>query len=252
MLARMREGAGTLGVLAVVVAMLAGCGDDEGPRTLRVAAAASLTDVVDGIGSVLAEEEDPVRVEADLAGSSTLARQILDGSPVDVFLSADEVTMDVVVEGGASVGDVVDFASNTLVLVVPAGNPAAVTSLDDFARDDLLIGRCADEVPCGRLALAELAESGIDDAADTEEPDVRTLLTKVAGGELDVALVYATDVAAAGDRVAVVADDRLDLRNRYQAVAIEGADREAAGRFLALLRSAPGSSLLAALGFGAP
>lgn len=238
-------------VAAVVLAgALAGCGDSD-PDTVRIAAAASLTDVVDGVAAVLADEDQPVSVEADLAGSATLATQILDGSPVDLFLAADEATMARVVEGGMAEGDVITFASNRLVLAVPAANPGEVTSLDDVGRDDLLVGRCAIEVPCGRLAVDELAESGIPDAADTEEPDVRTLLTKVAAGELDVALVYATDVAATDD-VQVVADDRLDQRNRYQAVRVDGGDARAADRFLAVLRGAAGASLLAALGFGPP
>lgn len=240
--------------LAVVLGsagFLAGCGD-AGGDTVRVAAAASLADVVDGLGAVLADAEEPVRVEADLGGSSTLAGQILDGLPVEVFLAADATTMSRVVDGGRSTGDVITFATNRLVVAVPDGNPAGVTSLDDAGREQLLVGRCADEVPCGRLAVAELDDAGIPDAADTEEPDVRTLLTKVAAGELDLALVYATDLRAARGEVEVVEDDRLDLESRYQAVRIEGGDADAADRFLGLLRGPAGQSLLAALGFGPP
>lgn len=240
-------------LLVVVTALgpLAACGDDD-TGTVRVAAAASLTEVVEGIGVVLADDDEPVDVVADIAGSATLATQILDGSPVDLFLAADENTMDRVVAGGRAEGEVITFASNALVLVVPAGNPGGVAGLDDVARDELLVGRCAVEVPCGRLAVEELAESGIDDAADTEEPDVRTLLTKVVAGELDAALVYATDAATTADGVDVVPDDRLDRRNRYQAVRIDGGDARAADRFLAVLRGPAGASLLAALGFGPP
>lgn len=242
----------TAAVLSVLV-LLAGCGggsDDDG--TLRVAAAASLTDVVDGLGAVLEDADDPLAVEVDLGGSSALARQLVEGAPADLFLSADAAAVEQVVEAGLVAGEVIAFASNRLALVVPAGNPGGVRSLDDLARDELLVGRCAPEVPCGRLAVAELDESGIDDTADTEEPDVRSLLVKVAEGELDVALVYVTDAAAAGDRVEVVADERLDQRTEYQAVRVEGGDVEAAERFLGLLRGPAGESLLAALGFGAP
>lgn len=239
-----------LAVLAAVIPITA-CGDD-GAGTVRVAAAASLTEVVEGVGAVLADEDEPVQVVADIAGSATLATQILDGSPVDLFLAADEATMERVVAAGRAEGEVISFASNTLVLAVPSGNPGDVSSLDDLGREDLLVGRCAVEVPCGRLAVDELAESRVPDAADTEEPDVRTLLTKVVAGELDVALVYATDAATVADGVDVVPDDRLDRRNRYQAVRIEGGDGRAADRFLAVLRGAPGASLLAALGFGPP
>lgn len=237
----------------LAVASLSACGaDGDDGQTVRVAAAASLTDVVDGLEGVLADADEPLVVEADIAGSVTLARQILDGSPVDVFLSADERTAARIVEAGLAAGDVVTFATNRLAVVVPAGNPADVGSLDAMGRDDLVVGRCAAEVPCGHLALAELEAAGIDDAADTEEPDVRSLLAKVAAAELDVALVYATDVAAADGDVEVVADDRLDQRTRYQAVRIEGGDVAATERFLSALRGTAGASLLAALGFGAP
>lgn len=248
--ARRRPVAATV-ALVVACATPVACGTDDGTATVRVAAAASLTDVVDGLADVLAADDQPLRLQADLGGSATLASQIIEGSPADVLLSADEATMDRVVAADLGVGEVLTFATNHLVIAVPAGNPAGVTSLDDLADDDLLVGRCADEVPCGRLALDELAESGIADRADTEEADVRTLLRKVDAEELDVALVYATD-AAATTTVETVADDRLDRRNRYQAVRIAGGDPAAADRVLALLRDEPGRELLDELGFGRP
>lgn len=245
-----RRALGRCVALACVAASAVACGGDDGAGTVRVAAAASLTDVVEALDDALADADDPLDVQADLGGSSVLAGQIIDGSPADVFLSADEATMDRVVEADLAAGDVLTFATNHLVIAVPAGNPAGVRSLDDVADEALVVGRCADEVPCGRLALAELAESGIADEADTEEADARTLLRKVEAGELDVALVYATDAASPDAGVETVADDRLDQRNRYQAVRIADGDEEAAERFLALLGGAPGRALLAGLGFG--
>lgn len=235
------------GVLASAAA--GGCGDDGDSDRVRVAAAASFTDVVEGLAGVLA---DDLAVEADLGGSATLVRQILDGAPADVFVSADEETMDRLVDAGGAVGTPVTVATNVLVLVVPAGNEADVTGLGDLARPELAIGRCADDVPCGRLALSELDDAGIEDVADTEEPDVRSLLAKVVLGELDAALVYRTDALAAGDDLTVVPDDRLDMSTRYQAVTVAGGDQAAARRFLAALRGVPGTTLLTALGFGTP
>ncbi len=242
-----------LAVAPIVAVGLAGCGGGGGaggPGTVRVAAASSLAEVVDGLAGVLGDAEDPVAVEADLAGSSTLATQLLEGSPADVFLSADAETMARVVEGGVAAGDPVAFATNGLVLAVPAGNPGGVTGLADLADPDLLVGLCAPEVPCGRLARAELGEDDVAVRPDTEEPDVRSLLAKVAAGELDVGLVYATDVVAAGDDVEVVEEPRLDQRTTYLAVAVEGGDPEAAGALLDVLRGPTGATLLAALGFG--
>lgn len=248
--ARRRPVAATLALVLAWTTPLA-CGSDDAAATVRVAAAASLTDLVDGLAEILATGDDPLELRADLGGSSTLASQIIEGSPADVFLSADEATMDRIVAADLAAGEVLTFATNRLVIAVPAGNPAGITSLDDLADEDLLVGRCADEVPCGRLALAELAESDIADRADTEEADVRTLLRKVEADELDVALVYATD-AAASAAVETVPDDRLDQRNRYQAVGIAGGDVAAADRVLAVLGGEPGTEVLAELGFGRP
>lgn len=237
--------------LAIACAALPACRTDGDPATVRIAAAASLTDVVEGIADVLDARDDPLEVRADLGGSATLASQIIEGSPADVFLSADEATMDRVVAADLVEGDVVTFATNRLAIAVPAGNPAGVTSLEDLADEELLVGRCADEAPCGRLALAELAESGVADRADTQEADVRTLLRKVEAGELDAALVYATDLGS-GAAVERVADDRLDQTNRYQAARIVGGDAAAADRVLSVLLADPGTALLAELGFGQP
>lgn len=231
------------------IVLAAACGDGQDTGAVRVAAASSFTEVVEGLAGVLAGE---LTVEPDLGGSATLARQILDGAPVDVFVAADEVTMERLVDAGATTGSPVTVATNVLVLVVPDGNPADVVGLEDLSRPGLSIGRCASDVPCGRLAVAELADAGISDAADTEEPDVRSLLAKVVLGELDAALVYRTDALAAGDDVTVIADDRLDQVTRYQAVVIDGGDEAAARRFLVALDGVAGTTLLAALGFGTP
>ena len=79
---------------------------------------------------------------------------------------------------------------------VPSGNPADITGLDDFERSDLLLGICAEGVPCGVLAGRALGAAGLDADIDTFEPNVRALLVKIETGELDGGLVYATDVAS--------------------------------------------------------
>ena len=81
-------------------------------------------------------------------------------------------------------------------MAVPAGNPAGITGLDDFSDEALLIGLCAEEVPCGDFGRQALENAGVTPAIDTNEPDVRALLTKIAEGELDAGIVYVTDVLA--------------------------------------------------------
>ena len=181
----------------MVVAMLGGaCSGQSGRGTgdgeVVVMAASSLTDVVD----IVFEGRD--RVVPVIAASSTLVAQLAAGAEADVLITANAATMDRAVAEGSVRGEPVLIAVNTLVLATPAGNPGDVTGLADLSRRDLLIGLCATEVPCGRLAGRALDEAGIAPSADTLEPNVRALASKLSLGELDAGLVYATDARAAG------------------------------------------------------
>src|SRR5690606_38345755 len=136
-------------------------------------------------------------VMLNLGPSSGLREQILEGAPVDVFASANSENMEQVAQAG-EVDEWFVFARNRLTIAVPAGNRAGITGLDDFGRDDLVIGLCAEAVPCGDLARETLASAGITPAIDTNEPDVRALLTKLEADELDAGIVYLTDLVSGG------------------------------------------------------
>jgi molybdate transport system substrate-binding protein len=156
--------------------------------------------------------------------------------------------MDLVVRSGDAATPVV-FARNRLVLVRRVG--ADVGGLADLADPDLLIGLCSTTVPCGRLAQAELAARGIEPSLDTEEPDVRSLLAKVASGELDAALVFATDVAAAGPSVDLVETD-LTESTPYLAAVVGGSSPSGSREFVEFLSSARARDILEAAGFEVP
>lgn len=246
-----------LAVGASALLLAAACGDDEAggtaDSTITVFAAASLTDAFEELGAAFEDLHPGTSVELNFAGSSALRVQILEGAPADVFASADTSNMDQVVEGGAAAGAEV-FAENRLQIAVPAGNPAGVTGLADFADGDLLMGLCAAEVPCGGLGREALAKAGVTPSVDTNEPDVRSLLTKVGAGELDAGIVYATDVIAAGDAV-----DGVDIPEGHNVVATypiaaltESGDRELAEAFVAFVLSPQAQEILASHGFGTP
>lgn len=196
----------------IVVPMLtvAACGDgdvdtggdgDGEAQTLTVFAAASLTDAFAEIGDAFSATRPEVSVELNFGPSSGLAMQLIEGAPADVYASADQVNMDKAVTGEVVEQAPVVFARNVLAIAVPAGNPGGVEGLADLAREELLIGLCAEEVPCGRFARQLLAEAGVTAAPDTNETDVRSLLTKIEADELDAGLVYRSDVLAADERV---------------------------------------------------
>jgi molybdate transport system substrate-binding protein len=245
--------------------VLAGCGSqaptaaassDGGglSGSLTVFAAASLTDVFSGLGDRLTAENPDLDVRFNFAGSSALATQIVQGAPADVFASANEPQMQVAVDEGRTDGDPEVFTANVLQIAVPAGNPARVTGLDDFTRGDLALALCAPEVPCGSAARDVFEAAGITPEPDTYEEDVRAALTKVELGEVDAALVYASDVVSAGDRVEGVAfPEAEDAVNRYPLCVVDGAPNPAAAEaFVALVRSAEGQQALADAGFRTP
>jgi molybdate transport system substrate-binding protein len=252
-----------LGVV-VAVALLAGCGgagatpasSDRGglSGTLTVFAAASLTGVFTGLGERLEAENPDLDVQFNFAGSSQLATQITQGAPADVFASANEPQMAVVTDAGLQDGDPTIFAENVLEIAVPKGNPAGVTGLADFADADLTLAVCAPDVPCGAAATTVFRAAGITARPDTLEEDVKAALTKVQLGEVDAALVYATDVLAAGDEVEGLEFPEAERAvNRYPICTLQGgADPAAARAFLDLVASAEGQQALADAGFRTP
>ncbi len=221
--------------------------------SISVFAAASLTDAFADVADAFEAANPGVSVELSFAGSSALREQILEGAPADVFASANESNMDQVVDAG-EVDTSVIFVTNSLRIVVPAGNPAGITGLDDFANGDLLIGLCAEEVPCGDFGRQALAAAGVTPAPDTNEPDVRALLTKVEAGELDAGLVYVTEVVSAGDGV-----EGIDLPEEFNIVAsypigtVTSTDNaDAATAFVDFVLSDEGQAILQEYGFGQP
>lgn len=248
--------------LAVVVVVAVSCaGDRSAPSSaggldgeLVVFAAASLTDAFGDIAEAFERHHPEVSVELDFGPSSRLATQIVEGAPADVFAAADDTTMAIAVDAGALRGAPEVFARNRLEIAVPAGNPGGVSGLADFANDDLLIGLCAAPVPCGRLGRTALADAGVTPAIDTQEVDVRSLLTKIEAGELDAGIVYRTDVLAGGGAVTGIhIPAAANVTATYPiAVLTGGANPEGAATFVAFVLSAQGQGLLASYGFEVP
>lgn len=255
-----------LAVLSVAVAagLLAGCGgegsgDDavagagaDVAGTVTVFAAASLTDAFTEVARAFEVANRGVSVELSFAGSSSLREQIREGAPADVFASANESNMAEVIASGEIASSQI-FATNRLQIVVPAGNPAGITGLDDFAVDDLLIGLCAEEVPCGEFGRRVLDAAGVVPAPDTNEADVRSLLTKVEAGELDAGLVYVTDVVSGRDVEGIDVPVEIDVVARYPIGTVTSSGNPAAAAaFVEFVLGDEGRSILDAFGFGRP
>ena len=219
-----------------------------------VFAAASLTDAFGDVKTAFEKDNPDAEVQLNFGGSSALREQILAGAPADVFASANETNMADVVDADEVEGEPEIFVTNELQIAVPAGNPGKVKGLDDFANDDLLIGLCAVEVPCGDFAREALTGVDVEPAIDTNEPDVRALLTKIGSDELDAGIVYVTDVTSAGDRVEgidISADDNVVAE--YPIAQLAGAPNEAGAKsFTEFVLSDEGQQIFSGYGFGNP
>lgn len=223
------------------------------PLELLVSAAASLTDAFSEIEEAFELANSNFDVVMNFGASSTLREQILEGAPVDVFASANLSNMEQVVGVGMA-ADPVIFTTNLLQIAVPAGNPAGITSLASFADESLLIGLCSPEVPCGAFARQALANAGVTAAIDTNEPDVRALLTKIEAGELDGGVVYVTDVTSTGGSVdGIEIPEEINVVAEYPMSALsEAANAETAESFVDFVLSDPGQTILSEYGFTAP
>ncbi|HWR85699.1 MAG TPA: molybdate ABC transporter substrate-binding protein, partial [Rhodoglobus sp.] len=185
-------------------------------------------------------------------GSSTLATQLIEGAPADVFAAADETTMRRVADAGLAT-DPVLFASNTLVIAVPRENPGAVEAIEDLADPALTVVLCAPEVPCGAASATLLAGNAVTVTPASLEQNVTAVLTKVATGEADAGLVYATDVRGDAAVTAVAAAGAERAVNRYPIAELaEAANPQAADAFVEFVTSEDGRAVLAERGFGAP
>ena len=221
---------------------------------LLVSAAASLTDAFAEVEAAFEAANPGVDVVLNLGSSPSLREQIIEGAPADVFASANTSNMDQVAEAGEVDGEAEIFVLNELQIAVPTRNPAGITGLDDFANEDLLIGLCAEEVPCGTFGREALEKAGVSPAIDTNEPDVRALLTKVEAGELDAGIVYLTDVlSTAGAVEGVEIPDGFNVIAEYPIAALVNAPNpDAAGAFVEFVLSDEGQAILVEYGFSSP
>ncbi len=197
--------------------------------------------------------------------STALATKIEQGAPADVFLSADTQNPQSLVDKGLAVGPVTEFAGNTLTVIVPAGNPAGIRTPADLAKAGVKIIACADSVPIARYAgqlVANLSkEAGYP--ADlvarytanvaSKEDNVAAIVSKIALGEGDAGIVYATDAKTSDDVTAVPVPDSANVSATYGGVVVKASPNAAAATaFMDWLAGPDGQAILVSLGFLAP
>jgi len=259
--------AALLGLVVLLPAALGGCSldgsesDSSAPDTgaapsgtITVYAAASLKAAFTELARTFEAGHPGTKVILSFAGSSDLVSQISQGAPADVFASADTANMQKLQDAGLADGDPKNFATNTLAIAVPPGNPAGIAALTDLARPGTKLVICARQVPCG-AATATLAQAaGITLSPVSEENSVTDVLGKVAAGEADAGLVYGTDIKAAGGKVAGIQFPEAESAvNTYPIAGVAtGRNKATAQAFVDLVGGPEGQKVLAAAGFGPP
>jgi len=231
---------------------------------LTVFAAASLTDAFEAIADAFEAANPGTSVLFNFGGSSTLATQLVQGAPTDVFASANNNQMQVVVDGGRIAGSPGTFAKNRLVLIVPADNPADIQSLQDLATSGIKLILAAPEVPVRVYTDTMLEQMAHDPAygADyraavlanlvSEEPNVRQVSAKVALGEADAGVVYLSDVTPdiADAVIALPVPDEFNTIVTYPiALTNDTNQSELAQRFVDYVLSDAGQDILVEWGF---
>ncbi len=186
-----------LSIALLVAVIVAANAQAAGHTALNVYAAASLTDVFPAIDS---------SERYSFAGSNTLAAQIGQGAPADVFASANMALPQALYAKGL-VDKPVVFTRNTLVLIVPRSNPAGIRSVFDLSRSGVKLVVAQPTVPVGGYTLQILKNMALTDVLQnvvSREADVREVLAKVALGEADAGFVYSTDARTVAGKVTVL------------------------------------------------
>ena len=215
---------------------------------ITVFAAASLTQTFTEISSKFELANPGTKVTISFAGSATLAEQIKQGAPADVFASASQAAMSSVVR---EIPNPKTFASNRVVIAYPSANPKNIVTSQDLNNKDLIWIQCDHQVPCGAAADKALAVDGVTAQPKSLEPDVNSVLNKLLAGEVDAAIVYLTDVFANLNLKSLEFSNKVSAATSYS-IGTSNEASSAAQDFVAFVLAQSGQDVLIAAGFDAP
>lgn len=235
-------------VVVAAALVASGCSNSSSTSELSVSAASSLTGSFTQLAKMFETAHPGVTVKLNFGASSALAEQINAGAPVDVFAAASPTTMKTAVDAG-NVQTPVAFTTNTLELAVPQANPAKISSVADLAKPGTKLVVCVKEAPCGTAAEKLLANARLTVTPVSLEPDVKSVLAKVAANEADAGIVYVTDVKAAGsDVTGIEIPSDVNVSSEYQ-IGMTDRNAELAKQFVEFVQSDAGQQVLSDAGF---
>lgn len=235
------------------------------PKTLSVFAAASLTEAFTELGKLFEEQNPGLKLSFNFAGSQQLAQQLGQDAPADVFASANQAQMEAVIGvGRASADQVQALCGNKLVVIFAKFNPGKLYQLKDLDREGLKLVLADPAVPAGQYSLefldkaSKLPEYGETFKANvlknvvSYEENIRSVLTKVALGEADAGIVYASDLSTPqGMDVGVMEiPSALNIDALYYIAPVQDSSQAAlAAAFVEMALSQQGQEILARYGF---
>ena len=245
-----------LGVMAISL-LVAGCGDASQPTELNISAAVSMKDALAEIQTNYQKKAPHVKLVYNLGASGSLQKQIEQGAPADIFISAAPKQMNeleaknLVIKATRK-----NLLENKLVLIAPKDSTLSISKLEDLQNDtvkQISIGETK-VVPAGQYAEQALKKLGVWDKVQRKivfAKDVRTVLTYVDTGNVDAGLVYKTDAATSSKvKILATAPDGSHAPIIYPAAVLTGAkNQKAAEEFLAYLAGPEGKTVFEKYGF---
>ena len=247
-------------LLISIIAALLGCSSPKGD-VLDVYAATSLTDAFEALARSFEESHPGARVKLHFAGSQVLRLQIEHGAPADVYASANVAHVDALRAQGR-MGSSTVIAYNTLTLITPHEAAPHLATFADLPRARrLVVG--TPQTPVGRYAREMLQKADqhmgpgfaqkVASRVVSHETNTRLVRAKVALGEADAAIVYATDVLGFDGVRAVSIPPTINIRAAYEmGVVTDTAQKDLATRWMTFVAGPTGRSTLSFHGFAQP
>ncbi len=232
----------------------------ENAGTVTIFAAASLTDAFTEVETTLEAANPGLDIVNNFAGSQALVTQLTEGAPADVAAFASNTAMSNAIEAGTVTAEPQTFVENLLTVVVPADNPAGISSAADLAKPGIKLVLAQEDVPVGGYSresicnmAADTATYGDDFVANvagnvvSEEDNVRAVLSKVALGEADAGIVYTSDVT--DDVVAIAIPETVNEIATYPIAPVAAGNQDAAAAYISYILSPDGQAILESYGF---
>jgi len=233
-------------------------------HTLTIFAAASLTGAFQELAQGFEAANPEFQINFNFAGTQILRTQLEQGALADVFASADHKNMDILkAEHLVDVNTIQDFTTNSLIVILPPGNPGNVLSLADLARPKLKLILADASVPAGNYARQVLANISQDPVYGVNfiervlanvvsyETDVKQVVTKVELGEADAGIVYTSDAVATPELPTLSIPTNINVTASYPIAVLNNApEPKLAEAFVAYVISPTGKAILTKWGFG--